>query len=239
MTNNTIEIGTISIINSSLASLASQIEEVMKSRDEKIAEINASIEEMNTEISKREIEISKKLERLAVLKGKRATAEAELNELNNIVNPFEKSSEVIVSAPSVEEKSVMEVTPIKEETIAKSTLVSTSFSGKVLPAYDGKNDLRVKHPDGRMCFIKEGEAEVGKEYLFDILNESSYGTSYKVKVLSEVLTCGIFKEETIELPVVKVESRGSLDEDSNAICYSSGEELKNTPFAKLFANMKK
>lgn len=231
MTNNTIEIGTISIINSSLASLASQIEEVMKSRDEKIAEISINIETLDADILKRETEISKKQEKLAALKEKRSAMITELDEFKGISNPFEKvATPVAITTPIV----APVVIPIKIEN--KNTLpISTSFTGKALPAYDGKNDLRVKHPDGRMCFIKEGEAEVGKEYLFDVLNEGSYGTSYKVKALSEVSPI-IVKESN---PIEEVKEDSPIVENSNTICYSSGEEIKNTPFAKLFANMKK
>ena len=231
MTNNTIEIGTISIINSSLASLASQIEEVMKSRDEKIAEISINIETLDADILKRETEISKKQEKLAALKEKRSAMITELDEFKGISNPFEKvATPVAITTPIV----APVVIPIKIES-NNTQPISTSFSGKVLPAYDGKNDLRVKHPDGRMCFIKEGEAEVGKEYLFDVLNEGSYGTSYKVKALSEVSPI-IVKESN---PIEEVKEDSPIVENSNTICYSSGEEIKNTPFAKLFANMKK
>ena len=231
MTNNTTN--EIISINNSIASLAAQMEEAMKTRDSKMDELCASIKAMDEEINKREIEISKKQEKVSALKEKKEVTIAELEELKKIVNPFGKAPVL------VENSFIKEETPIVDKEIpVKAISAPTTFSGKVLPAYEGKNDLRVKHPDGRMCFIKEGEAVVGKEYLFDIIGEGSYGSTYKVKVLSEVLTCGIIKDEAIELPVVEVEGHGSLVEDSNPICYTCGEEVKNTPFAKLLAGFK-
>lgn len=241
MTTNTTN--EIISINANIASLAEQMKEAMKTRDSKMDELCASIKAMDEEINKREVEISKKQEKVSALKEKKEVAIAELEELKKIVNPFGKAPVLVAGTDSNDAtKPVVSVEDVRIE--CKNTLpwvdesASTTFSGKVLPAYEGKNDLRVKHPDGRMCFIKEGEAVVGKEYLFDVIGEGSYGSTYKVKVLSEVLACGIFKEETIELPVVEVEGCGSSIEDSNPICYTCGEEVKNTPFAKLLAGVK-
>lgn len=238
MTNTTNEIINIS---TTLETLMNQMKETMNVRDTKIEEICQSIKEMDTEIEKREIEISKKREKLESLKEKKETLVVELEKLKSIVSPFDKQT-TVVSTPICVDAQISEPkesAPImKAPVLVAKTPVSTTFTGKVLPAYEGKEDLRVKHSDGRMCFIKESEAMVGKEYMFDIIGEGSYGSTYKVKVLSEVLACGIVKDETIELPVVEVEGRGSSIENSNHICYTCGEEVKNTPFAKLLAGMK-
>lgn len=240
MTNTTNEI--ISI-NANIASLAEQMKEAMKTRDSKMDELCASIKAIDEEINKKEIEISKKQEKVSALKEKKEVAIAELEELKKIVNPFDKAPVLVtVTGSNDATKPVVSVGDIKLECKNNLPCVTesapTTFSGKVLPAYEGKNDLRVKHPEGRMCFIKEGEAVVGKEYLFDVIEEGSYSSTYKVKVLSEVLACDIIKDEAIELPVVEAEGRGSLVEDSNSICYTCGEEVKNTPFAKLLAGVK-